>query len=341
MAKSTSQRRREKTPVSPIRVARWMGRPHRFSRFDSKGGEAAELGHAQAPRGTCLSQCLPVTLDVRWPGVWSCCPMQVRSVASAITVWQSVFPGEFGGRQAWGEKLHPAPRDIGGPQGAPLSSGSLSKAGEVVVDLSLSDLSSFRKEENIEWSQDAFQLCPERLRFCLHAAGQLHEAKTSSSGKVWKHSLHGDWIYMHFSVSSVERQPPTPAIWNPSGFGINRTAGAPRMDFLPVMGTQHPWVLCSNFAKLTLYLQASLSQHLEGSEPPAERAASHTMETPHPRKEPQEPSCSATSGISSLALRAPQQLIKQGVAMGTDIRQKTTQPKHWAPGPEEAVDECG
>ena len=30
-------------------------------------------------------------------------------------------------------------------------------------------LLGFRKEENIEWSWDAFQLCPERLRFCLHA----------------------------------------------------------------------------------------------------------------------------------------------------------------------------
>ena len=37
--------------------------------------------------------------------------------------------------------------------------------------------------------------------------------------------------------------------------------------------------------------------------------------------------------------RAPQRLIKQRVAMGTDIRQKTMQPKHWAPGPKEAVDE--
>lgn len=41
-------------------------------------------------------------------------------------------------------------------------------------------------------------------------------------------------------------------------------AGAPRMDFLPVVDTQHPWALCSNFAKLTLYPQASPSQHLEG-----------------------------------------------------------------------------
>lgn len=38
-------------------------------------------------------------------------------------------------------------------------------------------------------------------------------------------------------------------------------------------------------------------------EPPTERTASHTVETPHPRKERWESSCSATSGISSLALK--------------------------------------
>lgn len=39
--------------------------------------------------------------------------------------------------------------------------------------------------------------------------------------------------------------------------------------------------------------------------------------------------------------RAPQRLIQQGVAMGTDIRRKTTQPKRRAPGPKDAVDEYG
>lgn len=38
-------------------------------------------------------------------------------------------------------------------------------------------------------------------------------------------------------------------------------------------------------------------------EPPTDRAASHTVVTPRPRKERWEPSCSAASGISSLALK--------------------------------------
>ena len=37
MAKSTSQRRREKTPVSPNQAAQRMGWPPRDSSFDSKG----------------------------------------------------------------------------------------------------------------------------------------------------------------------------------------------------------------------------------------------------------------------------------------------------------------
>ena len=65
---------------------------------------------------------------------------------------------------------------------------------------------------------------------------------------------------------------------------------------------------------------------------------------PRPRtclKSVQGGSRSSTPDFLITGPRAPQQLIKQGVAMGTGIRQKTMQPKHWAPGPEEAVDECG
>lgn len=38
--------------------------------------------------GPAIHSAVPTTLDVRWPGVWSCCPTQLRSVASVITVWQ-------------------------------------------------------------------------------------------------------------------------------------------------------------------------------------------------------------------------------------------------------------
>lgn len=41
--------------------------------------------------------------------------------------------------------------------------------------------------------------------------------------------------------------------------------GAPRMDFLPVLDTQHPWVSCTNGAKPTPYPQASPSTWRAGT----------------------------------------------------------------------------
>lgn len=68
-------------------------------------------------------------------------------------------------------------------------------------------------------------------------------------------------IYAHFSVSSGQRLPPTPATWNPSGSGINRPAGAeragsgsPRMPrssrCTAVLSLTRPFVCCGNNAVL-------------------------------------------------------------------------------------------